>query len=316
MKRFIAVLVARRTPIYFRLAALVLATIAAVLSVAAPMPASAQHPSVAVCKDNDATANPNAKFPCYLKPTADGGYGFNAGSGRGGDHDRALEWGTRYSVDRCALAHDRSYWGNGLPKEGAGSKQRCSNDLGFYRCVQFVRPEHAGSNAGNEILAAVAATALYKTALLFSCTGQDYPYAHLPMELNKFHETDAIPWKAALVQRALTDCRQVFAGSFFDPRKGGECWTCPDGYGRVAFPPNAVTASNACEKGGPFGDHKRAKFRGRLGCPSGSFQLGLGCFRCPPGTTPNPGFPNPLLEFDHGVRFPNENPNFCMYKVS
>lgn len=315
MKRFLAVLVARRSPIYLRLAALVLATIAAVLSVAAPMPASAQHPSVALCKANDAVANPNAKYPCYLALT-DGKYGFNAGGGRGGHYDRALEWGTRYSVDRCALAHDRSFWGNKLPRVGAGSKQRCSNDLGFYRCLQFVTPEHAGSNVGNERLAAVGATALYKATLLLSCTGQDYPYAHLPMLLSDFREGNAIPWTAALAQPALTDCRQVYAGAFFDPRKGGECWTCPNGYGRVAFPPNAVTAPNACEKGGPFGDHQRAKYRGRLGCPSGSFQVVLGCYRCPPGTTPNPGFPNPLLEFDHGVRFPNENPNFCMSKVS
>ena len=33
------------------------------------------------------------------------------------------------------------------------------------------------------------------------------------------------------------------SGSFFDPRNGGECWSCPGGYKRTVLPP--VTARNA-----------------------------------------------------------------------
>ncbi|MGA0395077.1 MAG: hypothetical protein ACO3MW_13575 [Rhodospirillales bacterium] len=38
-------------------------------------------------------------------------------------------------------------------------------------------------------------------------------------------------------------------GTFHDPRNGGECWSCPRGYGRTA---HAVTANKACHKGETF----------------------------------------------------------------
>ena len=68
----------------------------------------------------------------------------------------------------------------------------------------------------------------------------------------------------------------------YDPRNGGECWSCPSGFGRTVF---AVTAANACEKGGPFGQHVKAAYKGKPGCPAGAFRNGVldQCYSCPEG---------------------------------
>jgi len=71
-------------------------------------------------------------------------------------------------------------------------------------------------------------------------------------------------------------------GSFFDPRKGGECWSCPSGYKRSLA---AVTAKNACAKG-VFGKTAKAKYKGKSGCSSGTFfdpRKGGECWSCPSG---------------------------------
>ncbi|MDP6708966.1 MAG: hypothetical protein QF893_21695, partial [Alphaproteobacteria bacterium] len=71
-------------------------------------------------------------------------------------------------------------------------------------------------------------------------------------------------------------------GSFFDPRKGGECWSCPSGYKRSLAP---VTAKNACAKS-VFGKTARAKYRGKHGCGRGQFfdpRKGGECWSCPSG---------------------------------
>lgn len=46
-------------------------------------------------------------------------------------------------------------------------------------------------------------------------------------------------------------------GSFFDPRQGGECWSCPDGYNRTL---TAVTSNSACSKVVTSKAEKRDKF--------------------------------------------------------
>lgn len=66
-------------------------------------------------------------------------------------------------------------------------------------------------------------------------------------------------------------------GSFYDPRKGGECWECPGGYGRTL---DAVTSDSACSKaGGPSPAH----LVGSMSCGDGEF-LDVwtgGCYTCP-----------------------------------
>jgi hypothetical protein len=69
-------------------------------------------------------------------------------------------------------------------------------------------------------------------------------------------------------------------GSFFDPRKGGECWSCPSGHKRTLAP---VTANNACAITGG-GGVAQASFRHKFGCPKGSFfdpRKGGECWSCP-----------------------------------
>ncbi|WP_417837326.1 tectonin domain-containing protein [Thalassospira tepidiphila] len=66
------------------------------------------------------------------------------------------------------------------------------------------------------------------------------------------------------------------AGSETDPRNGGECWKCPDGYGRTWA---AVTEWNACGKA--FANARSAEFLGSV-CPSGTFaDPNGGCYSCP-----------------------------------
>lgn len=82
--------------------------------------------------------------------------------------------------------------------------------------------------------------------------------------------------------RGRYTCGSKFKGSFWDPRKGGECWKCPSGFRRTIF---AVTAGNACEKGGPFGQHRRAMLKGKPGCVPGAWRdmLSDNCNSCPVG---------------------------------
>ncbi len=72
-------------------------------------------------------------------------------------------------------------------------------------------------------------------------------------------------------------------GAFFDPRNGGECWTCPGGYKRTL---EAVTSSKACAKDLIFGPFSRATRKGSDGCNSGIADpiSGGTCWTCPSGT--------------------------------
>lgn len=71
------------------------------------------------------------------------------------------------------------------------------------------------------------------------------------------------------------------SGSFFDPRMGGECWTCPRGFHRTLAP---VTAANACATG-LFGKTIAATFKQSVwGCGGGQFFDpidGGSCWSCP-----------------------------------
>lgn len=78
-------------------------------------------------------------------------------------------------------------------------------------------------------------------------------------------------------------------GSFFDPRNGGECWSCPSGTHRTIFP---VTGKDACEQRIKTeyakADKKRKVKIGKKGCHKGEFWDkkggGLGaCWECPKG---------------------------------
>ena len=69
-------------------------------------------------------------------------------------------------------------------------------------------------------------------------------------------------------------------GAFYDPRKGGEYWSCPAAYKRTAFP---VTAKNACRKGRPA-TLTKANYKGTFGCAKGTFfdpRKGGQCWSCP-----------------------------------
>ena len=63
--------------------------------------------------------------------------------------------------------------------------------------------------------------------------------------------------------------RKKPSGSFYDPRKGGEYWSC-GGWKRTW---SAVTASDACVQGGWFSKTKKATYKGKAhnSKPSGSF---------------------------------------------
>ena len=72
-------------------------------------------------------------------------------------------------------------------------------------------------------------------------------------------------------------------GSFFDPIRGGECWSCPSGYVRTVF---SVEAKNACQKGGILGPVKKASKVSRAECGKGEIKDGIGgnggsCWVCP-----------------------------------
>lgn len=72
------------------------------------------------------------------------------------------------------------------------------------------------------------------------------------------------------------------AGSFFDPRNGGECWACPAGYNRTLHP---VTDAKACSKAVKE-TFASARYHNKAGCASGSFfdpRNGGECWACPGG---------------------------------
>lgn len=72
-------------------------------------------------------------------------------------------------------------------------------------------------------------------------------------------------------------------GTFYDPRKGGQCWSCPKNHKRTVF---AVTSNKACQKKGQvvFGGYTKATYK-KSKCPRGAFQNGLynQCYSCPTG---------------------------------
>lgn len=67
-------------------------------------------------------------------------------------------------------------------------------------------------------------------------------------------------------------------GSFFDGRNGGECWSCPSGFGRTM---SSVDAWDACGK--IFESARKAEFIDRV-CAEGAFPDPNGsCYTCPDG---------------------------------
>jgi hypothetical protein len=83
--------------------------------------------------------------------------------------------------------------------------------------------------------------------------------------------------KAKVVKKA-----QCEAGEFLDPRNGGECWRCEDGFARTVFP---VHGEKACERSA-FEDLVRATFVSKVACQAGEhFDLvdGGTCWSCPEG---------------------------------
>ncbi len=76
------------------------------------------------------------------------------------------------------------------------------------------------------------------------------------------------------------------AGQFRDPRKGGECWSCPAGYPRFTHP---VSGGKACAKLlRPLKyEYKKATFHRSLKCTgNGQFiasRNGGECWSCPSG---------------------------------
>lgn len=70
--------------------------------------------------------------------------------------------------------------------------------------------------------------------------------------------------------------------SFYDPRKGGQCWSCPKGYTRTAY---AVTDDKACAKPRPEA-LKPATRVSKFGCEANEFwdpRNGGECWSCPKG---------------------------------
>ena len=73
------------------------------------------------------------------------------------------------------------------------------------------------------------------------------------------------------------------SGAFRDPRKGGQYWSCPKGYGRSVF---AVTAGNACHKVNKKTSFLKASYQKKFGCGKGKFfdpRKGGQCWSCPSG---------------------------------
>jgi hypothetical protein len=93
---------------------------------------------------------------------------------------------------------------------------------------------------------------------------------------------------AKQLERNLTICP---AGTFLDPRNGGECWSCAAGYKRTVHP---VTGGKACSKriGKKNGKARYSHDTGSLlkSCGKGKF-ANVGstkCYTCPSGYRHNP----------------------------
>lgn len=270
-----------------------MALVVGAVTVATPALAWAQHDTYALCRANDATDNKKDTLPCYIVLQSSGKYGFNYGAGRGGDYDMALQTaGTRYTVDRCALGHDRHFWSNGLADT---VQEGCSNNLGFYRCIAMVRP---GTNF-NERFAQDFAMGRFEDALTKDYNSKacrsDFAFAILPMPLNMFHRKYAQPYRAAVKAARPRECSAKFKryahrgieydAAFYDARKGGECWSCPVGYAKTIW---GIMAGNKCERGGVLGvgsAHHKAKYRGKVDhWPAGSWTHSNGeGYRCEAG---------------------------------
>lgn len=279
-------------------ALLPMALVVGAVTVATPAVTRAQHDTYALCKANDVGDNKPDTLPCYQTLDATrGAYGFNYGLNRGGDYDMALQWaGARYTVDRCALGHDRHFWGNGIAEKGPDSiAHGCSNNLGFYRCVAMVRPD---LNINERVAQDVAMgrfedtlKAHYKSKTCKS----DFAFAVLPMHLSMFREKHALPYRAAVKAARPRECSAKFKrythkgteydAAFYDARKGGECWSCPVGYAKTIW---GIMAGNKCERGGVLGigsAHHKAKYRGKVDLwPAGSWTHSNGVgYHCGPG---------------------------------
>lgn len=82
-------------------------------------------------------------------------YGFNTGVGHGVSK-WTLDFGERYSVDRCSKAHDQSYWGPVM----------CLNDANYLACLKRVRPRTTAERTAKE-----DTITAYKKITKFSCRG-------------------------------------------------------------------------------------------------------------------------------------------------
>ncbi len=69
---------------------------------------------------------------------------------------------------------------------------------------------------------------------------------------------------ARATNRGKAECK---AGEFFDPRNGGECWTCPEGTYRTVHP---VTGNQACERRAGVQLTKATPVSG-FSCPANTF---------------------------------------------
>ncbi len=103
---------------------------------------------------------------------------------------------------------------------------------------------------------------------------------------------NASPLSAAEYSKAKLEGKPDMAslacakGDFWDPRNGGECWSCPSGTNRTIFP---VTDGKACEKPASESLQPATKHSDNtLACPSGSFfdpRNGGECWSCPSGNS-------------------------------
>lgn len=71
---------------------------------------------------------------------------------------------------------------------------------------------------------------------------------------------------------------------YFTPHKGGQCWSCPDGYKRTAKP---IHKPDSCKERGAGFNKERTDatlVRSAYGCPNGTFEKKKQCYRCPEGS--------------------------------
>ena len=108
----------------------------------------------------------------------------------------------------------------------------------------------------------------------WSCPGG---YGRTASAVDKWNACGKIGKKAVSATFKGKACKD---GAFGDPRNGGECWICPEGFQRTA---RAVTHNNACVKREDF---KSANKEAALTCPAGQtfdFIDGGTCWSCPTG---------------------------------